>query len=312
MFEVIRQNRSLRTHLRVLGEAFSLSKVYAPKHLTKFVLLCGANKGAPHPQGPSARRQALLDFAHSNLKHTQFFLAEEVFDALQQDRKKKNVLDIENTISKFSDHILIVLESASTFAELGAFSSQELRSKLIVVNDKKYTNSPSFITQGPLRAMEEVSGKDRILYYKMKHDGIYLTDSIGEIYAPLFELLKKPLQGRASRVSLEGCNPAIQFTKTSVMMMHDLVYFSGPIALKELAEVLNILFGKMDFMIQEHLALLVAIKSLDKTSMTSETDWFYKSTMGETYFDYKYDIHSLISVYRNQLLKRVPERFHGH
>ena len=164
---------SIAKSIRLLKDAIETSLVHRPKKTFRFVFLCGANKKKDEI---SERRKALLDFASKNLPHNKFFLAEKVFHFLSKEGHRGNLIDIENQISKFSDHILIVLESNSSFAELGAFSHKELRKKLIVINDKKYESAESFVNLGPIKAIEEVSGKANILNYNMREDGIYSLD----------------------------------------------------------------------------------------------------------------------------------------
>ncbi len=156
-----------------LKGAIESSLVHRPKKTNRFVFLCGANK---KKNEISERRKALIAFASKNLPHNKFFLAEKVFTFLSAEGHKGNLIDIENQISRFSDHILIILESQSAFAELGAFSHEELRKKLIVINDKKFEDAESFVNLGPIKAIEEVSGKNHILNYKMKDDGVHSLD----------------------------------------------------------------------------------------------------------------------------------------
>ena len=50
----------------------------------------------------------------------------------------RNLLDIENIIGAYADSIIIILESPSTFAELGAFANNpELVKKILVINEKQ-------------------------------------------------------------------------------------------------------------------------------------------------------------------------------
>ena len=282
--------------------------MYAPRDLDKFVLLCGANQFTEDTTDLSARRKALLGFAQLQLPHAQFFVAEDMFKVLQKEGSKKNILDIENTISTFADKVIIVLESPSAFAELGAFAVHNLREKLIVINDQKFKDSQSFISLGPLKAIEEKSGKDHIIYYKMKDDGISFTDSIGDTFAPLYSLLKDPLKGRASKVDFSECDPANNFCKRSIMMLHDLVYVCGPITSGELVEVLKILFQhKKNFLVKEHLALLVAIGSLNQIGSN-----LFRSALGRTYFDYRFDLPSVMSIFRNLQQKYFRNRIYGY
>lgn len=308
MLDIIKNKTSLKEELLSLSKAISNSRVLTPKDVSEFVFLCGANENASNI---SARRRALMKFAQTQLTDVQFFLAENVFSTLKKEEHEGNLLDIEDRIAEFADKIIIILESESAFTELGAFSHEKLRNKLIIINNSKFIDSKSFINMGPIKAIEETSGKDRIIYYKMREDGIHKIDSIGNVYAPLYEILTKRHQRRSSSItpiSLDDCNPGINFNKNSAMMVHDLIYFSGPILHKELVEVLKLIFGEeYDFKLQEHAALLVAINSLTRTN-----DNWYRSILRKPYYLYKFDINSLISTFRNYMLKFYPERIYGH
>ncbi len=270
--------------------------------MSKFVFLCGANK---EKDTISERRKAVIEFSKKHLKHTQFFLAEKVFNTLQAEGHKGNILDVEHEISKFADHIVIILESPSAFAELGAFAHNELRKKLIVINDKQYETEKSFINLGPIKAIEECSGKKNIIQYKMNADGIKKLDAIGDIYALLFDLLKEPIKGRASAVNLEFCNP-VEFNKNSAMFIHDLIYFTGPIKLIELVEVLKIVFGDNPFKLTNNLAILTAFEFIRRNE-----EGIYKINTGKTYYRYKFDTNDLISTFRNYMLKGYPKRIYA-
>ncbi len=303
MLDIIQNKKSLKKELLALSKAISESRVYVPQHVRDFIFLCGANI---NDSTISKRRSALMEFAKINLPHTQFFLAEKIFPILVKEGHKGNLLDIENEISVFSDKIVVVLESPSAFTELGVFSHKKLREKLIVINDTKFINSKSFINMGPVKAIEEASGEDHIIYYKMRESGISQLDSIGDVFASLHEILKTQRSTRHTPISLLDCNPAINFNKISAMMVHDLIYFSGPIKHTELIQVLLIIFGKHSFQLREHAGLLVAIESIIRT----EKGW-YKSILDKPYYHYKFDIHGLISTYRNYMHKFYPERLYG-
>lgn len=249
-----------------------------------------------------------MKFAKSNLKHAQFFLAERVFSTLQIEDKRSNILDIEKRLSLFADRIVIVLESPSSFTELGVFAHGDLRDRLIIINDSKFRNSKSFIAMGPLRAIEAASDPRSIIYYKMNDDGVHRPDAIGDVFSSLSDILEKPKRKRFRAISKEACNPGENFDKKSAMMMHDLVLFSGPITYAELVEVLKLVFGNQNFNdAKELLAILVAIDSLALTK-----EGCYQSKLRRPYYDYRVDINSLVAVYRNYMHKYCPERLYEH
>lgn len=304
MLNLIKNKRNIRERIDALRRSISTSKVYSPKDVSKFVFLCGANK---NKDAISERRKALLEFSHTHLPHTQFFLAEKMFTTLQKEEHKVNLLDIEHEISQFADHIVLVLESPSSFAELGAFSHDKLRDKLIVINNSAFQDTESFINVGPLKAIEEASSKENIIYYKMNDDGVFRLDSIGDVYTQLYNLLKDPIKGRSTAIDLDSCNPALNFNKQSAMFIHDLIYFTGPITHKELVEVAKQIFGDSDFKLKEHVAILGAFGSVIRND-----DGLYKSLNRKPYYVYKFDVNKLISTFRNHLLKSFPERVYEY
>lgn len=146
------------------------NKVKCPGDVKKFIFLCGANKNNGEP---SARRVELINFSEKHLDNCHFFLAELVFKELSNDEEEQlsdNLLDIETDLSMLADHIIIVLESYSSFTELGAFAySKQLRKKLIIVNNTKFINEKSFINMGPIKAItQHPQQSGHFLHYKME------------------------------------------------------------------------------------------------------------------------------------------------
>ena len=69
-------------------------------------------------------------------------------------RLEDGVLDL----AALSDMVVIIVESAGTFAELGAFSHVEaLRKKLLPIVDIAYKGANSFINTGPIRWIDQES-----------------------------------------------------------------------------------------------------------------------------------------------------------
>lgn len=305
MLRLIKNKRVINDKLKQLKDHINTSKVYSPKTISKFIFLCGANQSEGKV---SARRQALINFAKQHLPHTQFFLAEKVFHTLIKEGHSGNIIDVEHKISLFADHVLIVLESNSAFAELGAFCNFELRKKLIVVNDSKYKSAQSFINLGPIKAIEEANGKKNIVTYEMADDGCVKQDLIADTFNPIFELLKEPAKNKVEVLKLDSCNPSTTFNKYSAMFIHDLVFFTGPILHAELIEVVIQIFGPGNYnKLSETLGMLVSFDSL-----TRNEKGLYRSNIGKTYYEYRCNTDSLVAIFRNHLLKYFPERIYEH
>ncbi len=305
MLKEIKTKRLLHKRVNALQRSILNSKVFLPSNISKFIFLCGANKT---PSEISERRKALIEFSKEYLPHTHFFLAEKIFSTLKDEGHKGNILDVENLISDFSDYILIVLESPSTFAELGAFSYDKLRSKLVVINNFEFKKEASFINLGPIKAIEEQSGPERIIYYKMREDGVKNRDAIGDIFYQIYELFKEPIRSTGKAVDIDSLNPATKFDKRSAMFIHDLIYLSGPILHKELIELLKLVFGDNNYNNATH---LLAIPSSFESIERNE-DGLYRSRLKNTYYDFRFDISKYISTFRNYALKKYPERLYEY
>ncbi len=277
-----------------------LNAVWRPKDDIQFVFLCGANVDIATP---SKRRQSLLKFSERQLPHAKFFLAETIFKILEAEGHKTNFLDIENDLSAFADYVVVVLESESAFCELGAFANhKDLREKLIIINDCKYKESPSFINSGPVKAVAEISAGKQVLYYAMASDGKVHGDAIGDVFSELHNLIHREPQARRTRVA--NFNPNKHFTKDSLRFIHDLIYFTCPITFTELSRVIKILFeASKEKQLQKYLGLLCATEQISRTSKG-----LYVSLCDRPFFEYSYDVDNLIASFKNMYFKHDDTR----
>ena len=284
------------------------NKVKCPGNVKKFVFLCGANKKNGEP---SARRLELINFSERYLSNCHFFLAELVFKELSTDEESlsDNLLDIEADLSKLADHIIIVLESYSSFTELGAFAySKQLRKKLIIVNNTKFINEKSFINMGPIKAITQQSQQSgHFLHYKMTEgiESIERSDGIGEIFDPLYDILSKNDRAISRTLKKEELDPSSNFNKDSVRFIHDVIFVCGPLQLNELIEIITKIFGTESHYkknLLKHLGILIAIRII------SCTNGIYYSLYKEYYFKYDFDIDNISSMFKVFFLKNKPER----
>jgi uncharacterized protein YlbG (UPF0298 family) len=122
---------------------------------------------------------------------------EDIFDELLYSSKTKDLLSLEGLLADSVDAIVIIPESPGSFAELGAFSTDEkLRNKLICVVDKKYKKDKSFINQGPLRLVKKANQFGLIFI-----DPDNIDEEIDKLTASLRKM-KKVSAKRGDRISL--------------------------------------------------------------------------------------------------------------
>ncbi len=244
--------------LNAFANAAKVGEITSRKDEVTFVFLCGGNN---LDGTTSARRQALLRFSERGLQNCKFFIAEKFFNAYLHEFPKKNLLDAEALLSEFADHVLIVLESAGSLCELGAFAySGDLRKKLIVINDLAFKDVPSFISKGPIQAIAENGNEKRVLYYKMVNTGHPSeSDAIGSTFAQLQDLFQPTSQRKLTKFAIKDLEPAGgKITRHSLSFVHDLVHICGPLNLSELVEILKHIAGKKDYnTASEHLAFRI-------------------------------------------------------
>ena len=142
-----------------------LSEIY--EHLYKKlsnnhtdIFLCGKNLKDSQPNIRSYIYKRLM-----NEPNLIIFFPEKVFAEYFNINKNTDYLELENLLAENVDFVCIACESEGSFVELGAFSnSQNLKEKLIILNNKKFKNEPSFINQGPIKHLKKIN-KDSIIYY---------------------------------------------------------------------------------------------------------------------------------------------------
>lgn len=252
---------------------------------------------------PSERRRYLKRSIENALPHARIVYAERVMDELAKHGKTKNLLDIECQISRIADWILIVLESYSSFCELGAFAAESLRSKLIVINDKNYEPQKSFINLGPLQAIKEDIAEDRVIWYPMLADGITVRDGIGLTLSPILKHLGHR-HVRASWMSRHVC-PAWKVKRRC--FLHDIIYLCGPITHAETIEIYKLLFGDQPFdEIKSLRAILHAAELI--TTIDAGKEHAYLAATPETFINFDSIGKDLIPAFRRFHLKYNGDR----
>jgi hypothetical protein len=96
------------------------------------------------------------------------FYAEKVWESIAQ-LGERDALQMEADLAELADIVIVIVESAGTIAELGAFSlSEPLRKKLLPIVDKEYQHESSFLATGPLRWIDHESDFKPTIYTSLK------------------------------------------------------------------------------------------------------------------------------------------------
>jgi hypothetical protein len=197
------------------------------------VFLCGAIS----KDGKRSARDILLDYAVRHLSDFTFFRAE---DAIQQITHEfpSDLLSIEGALAGYADCIVIILESPSAIAELGAFSNVRQLAKIILaINDVRYKNEQSFISLGPLRHIARVS-----LFGAPLHTSF---TTILECAALLEDRLNTIRRKRAVRLSLADRDSFNNATpKHRLLFVADVISLLSPTTVADVKVFFQALYGK--------------------------------------------------------------------
>lgn len=122
------------------------------------IFLCGASVSDPN----SIR--TLIYESLRGVGKTNVVFPEWLFSDLMA-KPNYNLLKLENELADNVDLVIIPLESLGTIAELGAFASfDEIRGKIIVINDTAHKRKQSFVNVGPIRLIKQ-EHPDNVMYY---------------------------------------------------------------------------------------------------------------------------------------------------
>jgi hypothetical protein len=261
----------------------SLQHPAKPKLRTdaSLVLLCGAS-GSDQRKLPV--RDILMAYARKHFDGFRFFRAEEVLAALKGNTNT-DFLTLEDGMADYSDCILVVCESESAFAELGAFTlSERLVKQVLVVNDTRFRRSASFINQGPIaRANRKSRFKPAIFA-----DFEAVLSSAVEIENRL-QIIK-----RSNRLGVDlKTGDALKKTRAKyrLLFIADLIHFLFPTTLAELRTLLHFLYpgGYPDIAME--VALLCGLRFVH----SDPEGWLFYAK-DETRFFYDYPDLDPISV----------------
>lgn len=119
------------------------------------IFLCGAAN--------SPARDRIKAYLHKQDKFALFY-ADNVWEIIA-DHTNGNALEMEENLANISDAVVIVVESAGTFTELGAFSlNSHLRKKLIPIFKGEHKADSSFINSGPVKWINNESDFSPVIW----------------------------------------------------------------------------------------------------------------------------------------------------
>ncbi len=206
-----------------------------------------------------SKRAIFMKYAERNIQWCNFFLAESVFDATPND-EKADLLTIEDHLANYSDCIIIILESESAYAELGAFAIQKnLAQKIIPINDIKYQNSTSFINLGPLKKIKTVGVLGPVIHANM--------NSISHCFSQVSERIQRIKRQTKKRLYTSDVESFKSANKERIFLIHDIIALLAPITRTELFDLFNDIYkGSRLDVIKFDINLLTALNWITNKS----------------------------------------------
>jgi len=149
----------------------------------KVIFLCGASK-----EDKTKLRYKFSEIL-KNEDNYELSYPEDIFEDLLEGQGDNSLLSLEEQLAEAVDLIILLPESPGSFAELGAFSTQQaLAEKTLVFRNNKFKSDKSFINHGPIRLIKSYKGKVIDIPYDFLLSD---TDTIKEIKKHIHEKISK-------------------------------------------------------------------------------------------------------------------------
>jgi len=232
------------------------------------IFVCGATR-------EDSLRDQYIRYAAEHHTEFSFFRAEAILNGLEG---KADLLTLEDQLADYSDCLLIFCESESAYAELGAFSlKKQLAEKTLVVNDRKFKNSTSFINLGPLAKLAKHSAFGESIWINPKQllfDVDRISDRLRRIGKGRRNLIRTSFPKGLAVTGTEKRN--------RMVLINDLIRALCPISRKELIKTLESLQASSlpDLSIDVNLLLNLKLTRLDSGFMRpaiSDAGFSYRS-----------------------------------
>jgi hypothetical protein len=241
------------------------------------VFTCGKK---PNVDSPTARDR-IIQYSCKHFPGFHFFKAEDFFNYFASTGDEENNLDllsIENKLADYTDCIIIVLESPSAIAELGAFANHEkLTPLLLVINDEKFIGEDSFINLGPIAKVNKKSKFKPVIHTNL--------DSILECIGDISKRLEKIERKYGKKVDL---STYIKFReaspKTRVFFLADIIGMLEPIKVDEVIDFLRVIYEENLVKIKFEIGVLKTLDIIDDM----DGFLFMKSNDKRGFYDFKF------------------------
>jgi len=142
----------------------------------------------------------------------QILYPEDLFMEMLNRDKRSDLLEYENLLADNSDIICVICESIGSAVELGAFIQNEnIRKKMIVAINQKYSRDKSFVMMGPVKHLKKTNENNVVLY--KNEDPLALSRDLSKTFRRLY------------RKSMSNKNQSFDTLSAYIAFIPMIVYF---------------------------------------------------------------------------------------
>lgn len=167
------------------------------------IFLCGGFAPENSKEIRSFRQYLLYHSRFQNRIKAKIVLAESAIQ-LYRDSGYSDLITFEEDIARISTLVLVIVESAGSFAELGAFvTSSVIHPSLAVLVQSQFQDAESFIRFGPVERLIKADHK-RVAFvpWKTSKQNLILKSSISGHFNNLISFVNKRLESTTASVGL--------------------------------------------------------------------------------------------------------------
>jgi len=263
--------------------------------------------GAKSEKNKISVRDTFYKYVTENLLDYQFLLAE-VFFNLYTNNSKIDLLTLERKLADYTDCIIIIVESPGAIAELGAFTHETfLATKILAINEKKFEDSDSFISLGPIAKLKKKS-KFGVFFANFDH----ILSTIDKIEASLEKNSRK--NSKSININSAKDFNSQKQKKIKLLILSDLITIFNPIASSEMIEVVKRIFDyDKSFVLDEELALLETLGFIKKRDdyyiKSKERNFFFFKLKRGNIYDMRYKIFNHYSKHFSKRIELIANDY---
>jgi hypothetical protein len=240
--------------IEYLAEFIKTNLVVKDYFRTNRIFLCGGS--VFDKKTLRYRIQEYFNKRQRNLHQQRYEISypEDVFDEILMSGKY-DLLSLESLLAQSVDLLIIVVESAGSIAELGAFvNDKDLRKKILAINDLSLKKKRSFINQGPIKLLKKTAPSS-VLYLDFND--------------PDFEKLLKYIRTIINRETERSNDLTLLNIDTFIL---PLLYVTGSLKISAIKEIVKFVITHKDFYEQITFSCLT---SMAKRKLIEKKNGFY-------------------------------------